>query len=31
MADSAQIIVVDNLPPAVADKHVIVRYSGRRE
>lgn len=26
---TAQIVVVDNLPPDVADDHVVVRYSGR--
>jgi hypothetical protein len=31
MAQSAQIVVVDNLPPAVADNHLIVRYSGRAD
>jgi hypothetical protein len=29
MGKSAQIVVVDNLPPDVADDHIIVRYSGR--
>ena len=29
MGRSAQIMVVDNLPPDVADDHVVVRYSGR--
>jgi hypothetical protein len=31
MGKSAQIVVVDNLPPDVADDHVIVRYSGRAD
>jgi hypothetical protein len=31
MAQSAQIVVVDNLPPAVAETHVVVRYSGHAE
>ena len=29
MGKLAQILVVDNLPPDVADDHVVVRYSGR--
>lgn len=28
---NAQIVVVDNLPPAVADDHVVVRYSGQAD
>lgn len=29
MGKAAQIVVVDNRPPDVADEHVVVRYSGR--
>ena len=29
MGSAAQIIVVDNRPPDVADPYVVVRYSGR--
>jgi hypothetical protein len=31
MGKSAQIVVVDNLPPDVADDHVVVRYSGQAD
>jgi hypothetical protein len=31
MGKTAQIVVVDNLPPDVADDHVVVRYSGRAD
>jgi hypothetical protein len=31
MGKSAQILVVDNLPPDVADDHIIVRYSGHTD
>jgi hypothetical protein len=31
MGRTAQILVVDNLPPDIADDHVVVRYSGRAE
>jgi hypothetical protein len=31
MGKAAQIVVVDNLPPDIADDHVVVRYSGRAD
>ena len=31
MGKTAQIVVVDNLPPDVADDHVVVRYSGQAD
>ena len=31
MGKSAQIVVVDNLPPDIADEHVVVRYSGQAD
>ncbi len=31
MGHTAQIVVVDNLPPDIADAHVIVRYSGQAD
>ena len=31
MGKLAQIVVVDSLPPDVADDHVVVRYSGRAD
>ena len=31
MAPAAQVIIVDNRPPATADDHVVVRYSGRTD
>ena len=31
MGKTAQIVVLDNLPPDVADDHVVVRYSGRAD
>jgi hypothetical protein len=31
MGPAAQVIIVDNRPPATADDHVVVRYSGRTD
>ena len=31
MGPAAQVIIVDNRPPAPADEHVVVRYSGRTD
>lgn len=31
MGKAAQIVVVDNLPPDIADEHVVVRYSGQAD
>jgi len=31
MGPAAQVIIVDNRPPATADEHVVVRYSGRTD
>jgi hypothetical protein len=31
MGKAAQLVVVDNLPPDVADDHIVVRYSGQAE
>jgi hypothetical protein len=31
MGKAAQIVVVDNLPPDIADDYVVVRYSGRAD
>jgi hypothetical protein len=31
MGPAAQVIIVDNRPPATAGEHVVVRYSGRTD
>jgi hypothetical protein len=31
MGRTAQIVVVDNLPPDLVDEHVIVRYTGQAD